>query len=101
MRAFVTIIIILFVAAAIFFFTKPGDQECISQGKQVADAQTLAKTPGYENPMDETNGQTPSESIIVKDNFLWKEVDYTVKGEIKPIGYAYLGSFHACNQSKK
>ena len=102
MKAFTTIILILIVIAGIFFFSKPSDSDCISKGKSFVDARTLVTVNGYENPMYENvKGQTPTDQIIVKDKFLWKEVDYIGKGEIRTVGYAYLGAFHAVKNDRK
>ena len=102
MKAFSTIIVILLIAAAILFFTKPSDKECMVKGKAVVDAGELAVTPGYDNPMyQNTKGQTAPENILVKDKFLWKEIEHIDKAEIKTIGYAYLGSFHPVKGEKK
>jgi hypothetical protein len=102
MKTFSILIIILLVVAAVFFFTKPSDAECMAKAKATVDASALAITPGYDNPMEEnTVGKTPPEALRIKDKFLWKEVEYTLKGEIKTVGYGYLGSFHPVKNEKK
>ncbi|MGI8951948.1 MAG: hypothetical protein ACR2FN_10235 [Chitinophagaceae bacterium] len=95
MKAFISIVILLLVVAAIFIFTKPSDDDCKAKAKTIVDAVVLSKTPGYQNPMDAQQGTAAPESILVKDKVLYKEVDYVGKGDVKTIGYAYLGSFHA------
>ena len=102
MKTLTTLIVMLLIVAAVFFFTKPSDAECIAKAKTTVDARELAITPGYDNPMDEgTTGKTPPEALRVKDKFFWKEVEYTLKGEIKTVGYGYLGSFHLVKKEKK
>jgi hypothetical protein len=102
MKALGTLVIILLVIAAVFFFTKPTDAECIANAKPTVNATALSITPGYDNPMDEgPTGKTAPEALHVKDKFFWKEVEYTVKGETKTVGYAYLGSYHPVKNKKK
>ncbi len=102
MKALSILIVILLIVAAVFFFTKPSDAECIANAKSAVDARELAITPGYENPMDEnTAGKIPPEALRVRDKFFWKEVEYTMKGEIKSVGYGYLGFFHPAKNEKK
>jgi hypothetical protein len=102
MKAFRVLVIILLAIAAVFFFTKPTDAECIAKAKPTANARALSITPGYDNPMDEgTAGKMAPEALHVKDKFFWKEIEYTVKGETKTMGYGYLGSYHPVENKKK
>jgi hypothetical protein len=102
MKALSILIVILLVVAAVFFFTKPTDAECIAKAKATVDARELSITPGYDNPMDEsTTGKAPPEALRVRDKIFWKEVEYSMKGEIKTVGYGYLGSFHPAEKEKK
>lgn len=101
MKAFNIAIVLFLVLAAIFFFTKPTDASCIAQAKATVDGGQYS-TPGYENPMLENmKGPVSAEAIFVKDKFLWKEVDYIVRGQIRVVGYAWLGSFHPSKAEKK
>ena len=94
MRAFNIVILFLLAVAAVFFFGKPSDDVCIVKGKEAVIGGAFV-IPGYSNPSDKnTSGPINTESLLIKDKFLWKEVDYIGKGQIKTIGYAYLGSFH-------
>ncbi len=94
MKAFNIVILVLLIVAAVFFFGKPSDAECIAKGKEVVNGGGFV-IPGYSNPSDKnTSGPINTESLLIKDKFLWKEVDYIGKGEIRTIGYAYLGAFH-------
>ncbi|HEY6979204.1 MAG TPA: hypothetical protein VH396_23070 [Chitinophagaceae bacterium] len=102
MKALGILIIILLIIAAIFFFSKPTDAECIAKAKPAANARALSITPGYDNPMDEgAAGKMSPDALHVKDKFFWKEVEYTIKGETKTVGYGYLGSYHPVENKKK
>jgi hypothetical protein len=97
MKALSILIIILLAIAVVFFFTKPTDA-----AKPAVNARVLSITPGYDNPMDEgTTGKTATEVLHVKDKFFWKEIEYTLKGETKTVGYGYLGSYHPVENEKK
>ena len=96
MKAFNSAIVLMLIISVILYFTKPTDQSCIEKAKSNIDGERFSNsTPGYNNPMSE-NSKSPvaQEAIFVKDKFLWKEVDYIVKGRIRVIGYAWLGSLH-------
>jgi hypothetical protein len=102
MKAFNIGIVGLIIVTVIFYFTKPTDQVCLEKAKaNINGSRYSTSIPGYENPMEE-NSKAPigQEAIFVKDKFLWKEVDYIVKGQIRVIGYAWLGSFHVVKNSK-
>jgi hypothetical protein len=102
MKALRILIIILLIIAAVFYFTKPTDAECRAKVKPTIDARALSITPGYDNPMDEsTAGKAAADAVRVRDKFFWKEVEYTSKGEVKTVGYAYLGTFHPVEKEKK
>src|SRR4051812_43597792 len=102
MKALNILVIILVVIAAVLFFTKPTDAECIAKAKPTVNARALSITPGYDNPMDEgTAGKTAPEALHVKDKVFWKEVEYSLKGEIKTVGYGYLGSYHPVENKRK
>src|SRR5689334_3502391 len=102
MKALRIFLIIVLAVAAVFFFTKPTDDECLAKAKPTVDAKGLSITPGYDSPSDEgTAGITSADAFQVNDKFFYKEVACTVKGETKTIGYGYLGSFHPAEKEKK
>lgn len=84
--------IIVFVVAS-----KPDYDECMQQGKQIAERRIASKYPGYLNVADTTLDSAAlhaPQKIIVTDRFLFKEVSYSWNGKVQLLGKAYLGSFH-------
>jgi hypothetical protein len=102
MKAFNLVIVILLIITVIFYFTKPTDQICIEKAKSsINGGQFSNNIPGYDNPATENaKGPVGQEAIFVKDKFLWKEVDFIVRGQIQVVGYGWLGSFHLAKDGK-
>jgi hypothetical protein len=101
MKSFNSALIIILLIAAVFFFTKPADETCQAKAREIL-AGSRPSTPGYENPMTENaKGPIAPEAIFVKDKVLWKEVDYIQQGQVKVLGYGWLGSFHKRSAEKR
>jgi hypothetical protein len=96
MKSLSILIIALVVVAAVFYFTKPSNQQCIKAAVELVKGDTY-KVPGYQDPGNIENKGTGSitpENVMITDKFLWKKVSYVHLAEVKTVGYGYLGSFH-------
>jgi len=95
MRGLLIFLVILVVAAALFYLTKPTDSQCRTEAMKIV-SQDLIKVPGYSDP-NPTNTLTSGpqvDKILIKDYVLWKDVSYIYPGSVRKVGKGYLGKFH-------
>ena len=95
MRRLLVFLILLVVASAVFFFTKPADSLCRAEAIKIV-SQDLIKVPGYSDPnsANESSSGPQTDKILIKDYILWKDVSYIYPGSVRKVGRGYLGNFH-------
>jgi len=95
MKGLLVFLILLVVAAGVFFFTKPADSVCRAEAIKIV-SQDLIKVPGYSDP-NPANTLPPgpqTDKVLIKDYVLWKDVSYIYPGSVRKVGKGYLGNFH-------
>jgi hypothetical protein len=96
MKAVLITVVTLMVLGTIIIALKPSDAICTSKGKEWVNDHIAAGSPDYFNPDSlyaDTTGKS-TQLMIVKNKVFWKEIDYSWNGQVKVMGYGYLGKTH-------
>lgn len=101
-NSILTILLVLIVVFALGFFSKPDDSECLKVAEPALIEQLKEKMPGetFSFAIVENIAKAAvSKGLSVNDKTLYKEIEFTFKGETKVVGYGYLWGVHM-NDSK-
>lgn len=97
-----TILLVLIVVFGVGFFSKPEDSKCLEVAEPAMFEQLKERMPGgsFDFALVESIAKASvKKGLSVKDKTLYKEIEFTFKGETKVVGYGYLWGVHM-NDSK-
>ena len=98
MRKPIALLLIMAVIVAIAYVTKPSDEKCIAEAKNQFRQHMLngaaSALAGKVNPslFSYTLEKAFAESLVVKDKFLYKEIDQQKANNTVRIGWAAFGT---------